>query len=83
MVRYACRQCGSEEVQGTLPAWFTVNTFTPAIGSLGPAYDGDAEWGYGWCPGCDASGQFLDVAARATLEPMVAAVGFEPTTSSV
>lgn len=67
-VRYVCRHCGSDKVQGTLPAWFTVNTFTPGIGSQGPCYDGEAEWGYGWCEDCDASGQFLNVAKRAEME---------------
>lgn len=64
MLKYRCRACHSEEVQGTLPAWFTVNTFTPAVGELGSCYDGEAEWGYGFCPSCQASGQFLDVAER-------------------
>lgn len=65
MVRYICRKCGSDRIQGTRPAWFDVNTFAPGVGSLGTASDDRSEWGDGRCEGCGASGPYSEVVQRA------------------
>lgn len=54
--QWVCKHCGSKDLIGTLPAWFQVNTVENV------SIDFEADWGYGICNACEASGAFEEVA---------------------
>lgn len=55
---YRCRECNSDKVQGSLPAWFNANDVDAGVVDV----DYDAEFKFGWCPDCESSGHFSEVA---------------------
>lgn len=54
MKRYFCRYCGSDKIQGTLPAWFRVND--PGLPHVDT--DTDTDYAYGFCETCGAADDF-------------------------
>lgn len=59
---YRCKHCKSTDVEGTLPAWFKVNT--PNLEQV--SVDVEAEYEFGYCAHCDESDYFHSIAERVT-----------------
>lgn len=55
--KYVCRHCGSDRVQGTLPAWFRIND--PEFPHVDTDFEADFE--YGWCEACEHSDNFSNM----------------------